>query len=1057
MMKYFKINIFLKRFFQIGVMTSITVSGLIAQQIDINRIEQMPNIPDSYEMRDWKQATIDYDNYIFDFSLTGQYLPLIWLNTNTVNYPGHNSFGLHTVVGTLYPESAEAINLLPAVIGAALVGIDKSSQNGYNWVLMTEEYFNKQNGAEVYLNHPGGSNWSDWWYDTMPNIFFYQLYDIYPNTGDFEYQFRKVADRWLEAVDTMGGSTTPWRKPGMYYRAFNLITMTPYSSGVPEPEAAGAIAWILYNAFVETNNPDYRIGAEWAMEFLDGLTSNPSYELQLPYGVYLAARMNAEIGTTYDIEKLLNWCFNVGSLRNWGAILGKWGNYNVHGLIGEVNGSNDYAFLMNTFQQVGALVPLVRYDDRFARAIGKWVLNASNAARLFYTDYLPDQNQDSEDWAHQYDTGSFIAHEALREMQYGQSPFATGDAVGGNWGMTNLALYGSSHVGIFGGIIDTTNVEKILKLDLLKTDYFHDTSYPAYLFFNPYNEDKIIDLNVGNGLYNIYDAVSNTFLENGVTGTAAITIPSDGAVIAVVTPYGGAITYETDKMFIDGVAVDYRSGRSVSNYPPRIKSLTPDRTIILLGEDSRIYCTAEDRDNDSLSYLWFTSSGIITGNGTNVIWNPPDSAGSYNIFCIVEDGYGNRVSDSLKIEVVEYINNDPIIYGITAEPRKIHIGAPSQLICSAIDPDGGQLRYSWSSSHGSFNGSGSEVIWNSPEQTGNYFLICTVEDGLGGRSIDSIEVSVRDTTIHQSGDLVAYYPFNGNADDAGKFNNNGIVSGAALVSDRFNNRNSAYLFDGINDYIEVENSSSLNFERSITVNFWMKIGEFFEREAYVLSHGSWENRWKISITNKRIRWTVKTDAGIKDLDSETELILDSLYNVTALYDGADFEIYINGKLNAISSFSGSILPTNINLLIGQVLPGNSRYNFKGVLDDVRIYNYALSLWEIKNLYDIVTSVKGQSGEYIPGQNILRQNYPNPFNGQTRINYQIKEAGFVHLEIFNLLGQKIRTLVNKEETPGVYSVIWNGRDDFGEYTASGIYFYRLEINDFVLNRKLMFLK
>ena len=85
---------------------------------------------------------------------------------------------------------------------------------------------------------------------------------------------------------------------------------------------------------------------------------------------------------------------------NWGAIVGTWGGYDVDGLIGEVNGTNDYAFLMNTFEQVGALVPLVRYDDRFARAIGKWVLNAANAARLFYTNYLPDQNQDSEEWAH---------------------------------------------------------------------------------------------------------------------------------------------------------------------------------------------------------------------------------------------------------------------------------------------------------------------------------------------------------------------------------------------------------------------------------------------------------------------------------------------------------------------------------------------------------------------------------------------------------------------------------------------------------------------------------
>lgn len=1042
---------------QIVLLNCFINMNINAQQININIINKMPNIPSPYEMIDWKQITINYDNFVFDFNLSGQYLPLIWFNTNTINYPNHNSFGLHTVVGTPFPGSAEAINLLPAVISASLVGLDKSDQNGYNWVLMSEEYFNKQNGADVYLNHPTGSDWDDWWYDIMPNIFFYQLYYMYPNIGDFGNQFARVADRWLEAVEVMGGSTTPWQKPNMNYRAFNLMTMTPNSSGVLEPEAAGAIAWILYNAFVETNDPNYRIGAEWAMEFLDGLTSNPSYELQLAYGTYLAARMNAEIGTTYDVEKLINWCFNVGPLRSWGAILGNWGNNDVYGLIGEVNEINDYAFLMNTFEQVGALVPLVRYDDRFARAIGKWVLNAANAARLFYPNYLPDQNQDSEEWAHQYDPNSYIAHEALRETQYGQSPYATGDAISGGWGMTNLALYGSSHVGILGGIIDTTNVEKILKLNLLKTDYFHDSSYPTFLYFNPINENKMVDLYVGNGFYDIYDAVSNTFLKFGVTGTTTITIPSDEAVVAVITPSSGTITYTLNKMMIDGVVVDYRSGQVVSNYPPRIKSLAADRTIILLGEDANIYCTAEDRDNDSLSYLWFASSGIINGSEANVVWSAPNITGSYNIFCSIEDVYGNQVSDSINIEVVEYINQSPIINSISSDPRKIHIGTSSQLVCSAIDPDGDELSYSWSSLQGSFSGNGSQIMWTSPGQIGNYFLNCTVEDGRGGVTIDSIEVSVRDNTINQTGDLVAYYPFNGDAIDVSGFNNNGIVYGAALVSDRFNNLNSAYLFDGINDYIQVGNSSSLNFEYSITVNFWIKVGDFFDREAYPLSQGNWENRWKISITNRRIRWTVKTDVGIKDLDSETELILDSLYNVTALYDGVDFEIYINGRLDALSTFSGSILQTNIDFMIGQVLPGNNQYNFKGVLDDIRIYDYALSFQEIKDLYDIVTSVDDQSRDYILGKNILYQNYPNPFNNQTIIKYQIKEAGVVFLEIFNVLGQKVRTLLNKEEMSGSYSISWDGRDDFGEYVASGIYFYQLRINNFMLNRKFVILK
>jgi len=1034
-----------------------SVIAINAQQININRIEQMPNLPTPYEMRNWKKVTAGYDSLVFDLNRTGQYLPLIWINNNTLNYPGHNSFGLHTVVGTKSPSSAEAINLIPATIGASLTGIDKSNQNGNNWVLMCEEYFNKTNNANIYLNHPTGSNWDDWWYDVMPNIFFYQLYDQYPVTGDFPNQFSKVADRWLEAVKTMGGSTTPWKTPYMNYRAFDLMTMKPLSSGVVEPEAAGALAWILYNAYLETKNEKYRIGAEWCLEFLNSLTSNPSYELQLPYGVYAAARMNAELGSKYDISKMMNWCFDVGQLRQWGAILGKWGVYDVNGLIGEVNGSNDYAFLMNTFEQVGALVPLVRYDDRYARAIGKWVLNAANSARLFYTNYLPDQYQDSEEWAHQYDPNSYIGHEALRQNQYAVSPYATGDAISGGWGLTNLTLYGSSHVGILGGIIDTTNISMILKLDLLKTDYFHKDAFPTFLYYNPYSFEKSVLINVGNDTRDIYDAVSNTLIKSAVTGETSIIIPADAAVIAVIISAGSTITYDNEKAVVNNVVIDFNSGQNVSNHSPRIKSLSAVKQIVTLGDSTKIYCSAVDIDNDPINYEWFVSGGNITGTGPIVAWLSSSTSGKISIKCKVSDNNGGVISDSILIEAMEFINTAPILNKITAHPRKIHLGSTTKINCIASDVDGDTLTYNWSAAFGTLAGSDTSVTWTAPVNAGNYFIFCLVDDGRGGTALDSIGVSVRDTTIKQTGDLVAFYPFSGNANDASGFNNNGTVSGTALTTDRFGNAASAYTFDGAANNIKVLSSSNLNFQNSVTINFWIKVGEFFDREAYPLSHGNWENRWKVSITNKHIRWTVKTNTGIKDLDSETELVANTLYNVTVLYDGNDYEIYINGELDAFTSFSGLMLTTPIDLMIGQVLPGNTQYNFKGVLDDIRIYNYALPYSSIQSLYDFVTDVKDEQEIKLPKNFGLTQNYPNPFNNQTSIEYQLSTQSIVKLEIFNVMGQKIKTLMNEEKLPGYNNISWDGKNDSGASVNSGIYFIKFSSDKFSDIKKMTLLK
>ena len=93
----------------------------------------------------------------------------------------------------------------------------------------------------------------------------------------------------------------------------------------------------------------------------------------------------------------------------------------------------------------------------------------------------------------------------------------------------------------------------------------------------------------------------------------------------------------------------------------------------------------------------------------------------------------------------------------------------------------------------------------------------------------------------------------------------------------------------------------------------------------------------------------------------------------------------------------------------------------------------------------------------PNSCLLSQNYPNPFNNSTIIKYQIPEAGHVEIEIFNMLGQKIKRLLAKYQQQGFYQIKWKGEDDKGATVTSGIYMYRMKAGDFVTSNKLLYLK
>ena len=106
---------------------------------------------------------------------------------------------------------------------------------------------------------------------------------------------------------------------------------------------------------------------------------------------------------------------------------------------------------------------------------------------------------------------------------------------------------------------------------------------------------------------------------------------------------------------------------------------------------------------------------------------------------------------------------------------------------------------------------------------------------------------------------------------------------------------------------------------------------------------------------------------------------------------------------------------------------------------------------------VLLSKNPTPGPTVPENYSLSQNFPNPFNPSTTLKYSLKTAGHVRLDIYNVLGQNVRTLVDEYQDANNYTTIWDGCDNNGNVAASGIYMYRIKSGDFTEIKKMVLMK
>jgi len=192
---------------------------------------------------------------------------------------------------------------------------------------------------------------------------------------------------------------------------------------------------------------------------------------------------------------------------------------------------------------------------------------------------------------------------------------------------------------------------------------------------------------------------------------------------------------------------------TVANHQPIITSLEAEADWTTPLDTLQVTCTASDPDGDELSYNWLASGGEINGEGTTVTWTAPDSAGSYNVTVTVTDGRGGEVTK--QVTITARANSPPTINSLVADADWTTPSGSLQVTCNALDPDGDELSYEWSTTGGDISGAGAAVNWTAPEEFGTYNITVVVTDGHGMESTwPSVSLSVATGTPPTIEDLI---------------------------------------------------------------------------------------------------------------------------------------------------------------------------------------------------------------------------------------------------------------------------------------------------------------
>jgi unsaturated rhamnogalacturonyl hydrolase len=312
------------------------------------------------------------------------------------------------------------------------------------------------------------------------------------------------------------------------------------------------------------------------------------------------------------------------------------------------------------------------------------------------------------------------------------------------------------------------------------------------------------------------------------------------------------------------------------------------------------------------------------------------------------------------------------------------------------------------------------------------------------------QFTTKSTPLTQS--LVANWPCNDNSGttvlDESEFGNNALMMNMDESAWQAGAVGAALRFDGIDDYITVPHNEVFNFSiNSFTISFWIKQTVQDKAMRYIIkgTHtdpGTGRRYEVFHHQNNVVRFSIDDNA-VKTVAeaSNTNFVTGDWVHVVAIRDTDEdvIELYANKELQiSVEDNTGDISQSEA-LLFG-VSPDEENTNYEGLLDEIKLYNYAINDSMINTLYNEgITNIETQSFN-VKSLRLNIKNYPNPFNPKTTIFYSIPTSGEAELTVYNILGQKMEVLFKKNLNSGKYTFDYDA-----SHLSSGVYFFLLESN------------